>query len=335
MGRKKKVLEKVLDNGVLTWFDTLMLEYKEAGSQSRLRTIKGVRSRFASFLQWTGKTDIALDALDARLLAMYEVWLGSQKVGKSTSVYYLRNMYTFFNIARKRGMKVGVNPGENLFGEVYMKIDPKKEKPAVGKEVVQKLQELDIVKAYAATGQRAHTKYFKHTCEMLARARDLFLFRVCAQGMEFIDMCYLKKEDVRDGVIHFVRRMTNMPVEVKVLPMMQEIIDKHSDKDSPYLLDVLTSTVPDKMFAEYRNESVKQQRSLRQLSRFMKLEQPLHHSTARDIWALASYNSGASLAFMAKAMGYASEAGAARYIYSLKGIKDSSSNENVVNAIFS
>ena len=216
-----------------------------------------------------------------------------------------------------------------------MKIPLKKEKPAVGKELVQQLRELDIEKAYAATGQRTHTFYFRHTCAKLERARDLFLFCVCAQGMEFVDLCYLRKTNVQNGVIRYVRRMTNQPVEVKVLPMMQEIIEKYSTEDSPFLFDLLKSTEPDKMYTEYRCTTSQHRRFLQLLSLFLNLEYPLQHSTARDIWALASYNSGASLAFIAKAMGYASEAGAARYINSLKGVEDTSSNEDVVSTIFS
>ena len=220
MGRKKHVLE----NGVLTLFDTLMQEYQKAKELRKAQAVKCVRNRFAAFLGWMGKTDIALDTLDARLMAMYQVWLSSQNVSGSTSVYYLRHMLTYFNIAKERGMAVGVNPDEALFGEVNMKIPLKKEKPAVGKELVQRLRALDIEKAYAATGQRTHTFYFRHTCAKLERARNLFLFSICAQGMEFVDLCYLRKTDVQNGVIRYVRRMTNQPVEVKVLPMMR----KHS-----------------------------------------------------------------------------------------------------------
>ena len=37
--------------------------------------------------------------------------------------------------------------------------------------------------------------------EMLGFARDLFLFSIYMQGMPFIDMAYLKKEQVRNGCI--------------------------------------------------------------------------------------------------------------------------------------
>lgn len=77
--------------------------------------------------------------------------------------------------------------------------------------------------------------------EMLGFARDLFLFSIYMQGMPFIDMAYLKKEQVRNGCITYQRRKTNRQLRVKIHPQAQIIIDRYmvSDPGCPYLFPIL------------------------------------------------------------------------------------------------
>lgn len=61
------------------------------------------------------------------------------------------------------------------------------------------------------------------------------------QGMPFIDMAYLKKEQVRNGCITYQRRKTNRQLRVKIHPQAQIIIDRYmvSDPGCPYLFPIL------------------------------------------------------------------------------------------------
>ena len=302
MGRKKKRLERsaqrdalLAKNGVLTWLDAQIEECLQARRQSKVIGVRAARSRFGAFLAWMGKDDIALDALDARLMAMYETWLQSQKVNRNTTSTYLRTLQTAFNIAKQRGMTVGKNPDENLFGEVYTGVEVKSERPTVSKDIVQRLRDFDIDKATAEKGAGRTYNYHRDTIQKLKKARDIFVFSVYAQGMDFVDVCFLRKEDVREDTIRYIRRRTEKPVEVKLLPQMREIIERcKAEEDSPWLFSILTSADSQEAYAQYRNKQTVYARYLKLLSELMGLEEPLHQSSARDAWVTASKGSVAS-----------------------------------------
>ena len=44
--------------------------------------------------------------------------------------------------------------------------------------------------------------------DVIDRIRDMFLFSFYTRGMSFIDMAYLKKSDLKNGIITYRRRKT-------------------------------------------------------------------------------------------------------------------------------
>ena len=70
---------------------------------------------------------------------------------------------------------------------------------------------------------------------VVAFARDLFMLSVYLQGISFVDLAYLKKDDIRNGQLHYSRKKTGQELAVSWEPVMQDIVDNyaHLTKDSP------------------------------------------------------------------------------------------------------
>ena len=47
---------------------------------------------------------------------------------------------------------------------------------------------------------------------------DYLVFCFCACGMEFSDLCFLKKTDMANGTITYKRRNTGLEIMIRVLP---------------------------------------------------------------------------------------------------------------------
>lgn len=77
---------------------------------------------------------------------------------------------------------------------------------------------------------------------VVAFARDLFMLSVYLQGISFVGLAYLKKDDIRNGQLHYSRKKTGQELAVSWEPAMQDIVDNyaHLTKDSPYLLPIIT-----------------------------------------------------------------------------------------------
>ena len=58
-------------------------------------------------------------------------------------------------------------------------------------------------------------------------ARDVFMFSFYTRGMSFIDMAFLKKKDLQNGILSYRRQKTGQQLSIKWEKPMQEIIDKY------------------------------------------------------------------------------------------------------------
>ena len=86
------------------------------------------------------------------------------------------------------------------------------------------------------------------------------MFSFYTRGMSFVDMIYLRKSDVRDGVLTYRRKKTGQTLSLRVEAPLQKIIDRY-DSDSPYVLPVLTA---DDSYRAYRQQQRELNKFIRQ-----------------------------------------------------------------------
>lgn len=72
-------------------------------------------------------------------------------------------------------------------------------------------------------------------------ARDMFLFSLYARGMNYVDIAYLKKSNVKDGILTYISHTSdnNPAVTIKWDKAMQQIADKHSS-NTEYIFPIIT-----------------------------------------------------------------------------------------------
>ena len=125
---------------------------------------------------------------------------------------------------------------QNPFKHVYTGID-KTKKRAVSLDVIREIRDLKLTK------------------KSLIFARDIFLFSFYTRGMSFVDMAFLKKKDLQNGILTYRRNKTGQLLFVKWEKPMQELIDKYDTFDTPYLLSVIRNNGVDE-WHQYQNAGV-------------------------------------------------------------------------------
>lgn len=158
------------------------------------------------------------DLVDDNLLLEFGQYLRQVPLQPNTVVFYLSNFREVYNEARKRGY---VKQGTSPFEAVTIRTE-KTRKLAVSTEIVRKVAGAEFPDSD------------KLTC-----ARDMFMFSFYTRGMSFVDMVYLRQEDIRDGVIRYRRRKTGQLYSVKVIPQVQVILDRYRERCSPWVLPVM------------------------------------------------------------------------------------------------
>lgn len=150
------------------------------------RTAETYTSALNSFMRFRNGKDVMFEEITSDLLIEYEAWLMSAGVKKNTVSFYNRILRAAYNRAVEKELVTQCYP----FKHVYTGID-KTVKRAITLKDMRRIKELDL--------------FFNPSLDF---ARDMFLFSFYTRGMSFVDMAYLKKSDLQDGILSYQRRKT-------------------------------------------------------------------------------------------------------------------------------
>ena len=269
----------------------LLVELRQIG---KVRTAGTYQNALNSFERFRGhRGDIPLDELDSNQMITYESWLKGTGVCPNTSSYYMRNLRAIYNRAVSEGLVVQRNP----FKHVYTGIDKTKTR-AVSLSVIRRIRDLDLNK------------------KSLIFARDIFMFSFYTRGMSFVDMAFLKKKDLQNGILTYRRKKTGQQLFIKWEKPMQELIDKYNTSETSYLLPIIQNNGVDE-WHQYQNEAHRINRNLKYIGKQIGLGIPLTTYVARHAWASIAQSKNVSLPVISEALGHDSEQTTRIYLASL------------------
>jgi integrase/recombinase XerD len=204
------------------------------------------------------------------------------------------------------------NPFEDVFTG-----NEKTVKRAVGEDVFSKIGALTLLPA-----------------TRLCLSRDLFLFSFYAMGMPFVDVAHLKKSQIEDGVLTYYRQKTDIKVQVRMEPCMQDIMDRYGTPSSPYVFPILCdgATVVETAL-RYRSALSYHNRLLKKIGRMAGLARPLTTYVARHSWASAAYKDGVNINVIAQALGHTSSETTRTYVHDLDGSQIFQANRKVLRGV--
>ncbi len=276
----------------------------------RTRTAETYSSATNSFERFCGGSDIPLSEIDSDLMMAYEAHLKLMGICPNTTSFYMRNLRSIYNRAVEKGYVAQRNP----FCRVYTGID-KTVKRAVSLEVIRRIRNLDL-----------------RMQPSLDYARDLFLFSFYTRGMSFVDLAFLKKKDLRNGVLSYRRHKTGQQLFVKWEKPMQGIVDKYDTSDSLYLLPVIKANGKEER-RQYVNEAHRVNRNLKKIGEMLELGIPLTTYVARHGWASIAKSKNVPLSTISEAMGHDSENTTRIYLASLDTSVIDNANSLILRAL--
>ena len=203
-------------NSFFGFMEEVINELKKLG---RIRTSETYTAALNSFRRFRDGEDLSLDKLEPNMILSYEAYLKAIGVSSNSSSFYMRNLRAVYNRAVERGIIQQQYP----FKYVYTGVG-KTEKRAVSVEVIKRINEMDL-------SISQHLDY----------ARDMFMFSFYTRGMSLVDMAYLRKKDLVNGLLSYRRRKTGQHLFIKWEKPMQDIVDKYKfeTESSVYLLPII------------------------------------------------------------------------------------------------
>ena len=275
-------------------------------ADNRLGTARNYTRTLRSFSGFLGGGELPFAAFTERLVEEYNAYLLRRGVVRNTVSFYMRILRSVYNKAVRRRLAEPASP----FGGVYTGVD-RTRKRAIDERLIARLKSLDLP------------------------ARDLFVFSYCMRGMAFVDMAFLRKKDMRDGAIHYVRRKTGQRMTVHLEPCMREIIGRYAPRtrDTPYLFPVLTAEDPARAYAQYQVALNYYNRLLKKLASLLGLDSGLSSYTSRHSWATAARNHNVPLPVISAGMGHTSERTTQIYLSALETSVIDSANRKILASL--
>ena len=299
---------------LFTFMHGVIAQLKQLG---KVRTSETYTATLKSFMSFRENQDVPLDGITSDLMLLYEAFLKARGVRTNTISFYMRNLRAVYNRAVEKGLTAQNYP----FRHVYTGVD-KTVKRAIPIKAIKALKDLDLA-----------------TNSALDFARDMFMFSFYTRGMSFVDMAYLKKTDLQNGILTYRRRKTGQELNIKWEKCMAEIVAKYPENQTVFLLPIITKqgngrnseshqaclngrVVTDEGEAnerrQYDNALHLVNYRLKELSTMLKLQRPLTMYVARHSWASAAKAKNVPLSVISEGMGHDSEATTQIYLASLE-----------------
>ena len=279
------------ETSLFSFMHSVIIQLRQLG---KIRTSETYTATLKSFMEFREEQDVPLDGVNSDLMLLYEAHLKAKGVRMNTISFYMRILRAVYN----RAVEKELTPQKYPFRHVYTGVD-KTVKRAVPVKVIKALKELDLS--------------MKSSLDF---ARDMFMFSFYTRGMSFVDMAYLKKTDLQNGILTYCRRKTGQRLTVKWEKCMEEIIKKNPSNSSTYLLPIIKEQGNERK--QYDNALHLVNYRLKELSTMLKLQRPLTMYVARHSWASAAKAKNVPLSVISEGMGHDSEATTQIYLASLE-----------------
>ena len=257
-------------------------EIRKLSNAGRNGTAQNYKAAMNSFTKFIRNENFPLSSFTEEIVQKYESWLRNRYLSRNTISFYMRQLRSIYNKAVKANLTEQTFPFDN----VYTGID-KTKKRAVDISVITKLIALDL--SYSSS---------------LCFARDLFLLSFYMRGMAFVDMAYLKHDNIKNGVIRYIRHKTDIMLEIKIEQCISDIINRYASKSKlGYLLPIITRTDAEKAYTQYKNKRSYYNKLLKKISQLIGPDILLTSYVSRHSWATIARNMNISLAVISAGMG--------------------------------
>ncbi len=284
------------------------VEERIKGSLS-IRTQETYQIAKKSFCQYRHNKDLPLSEVTTHVMEEYEKWMLTQKLKPNTTSFYMRILKAIY----KRAVDEQIVVDQRPFAKVYTG-NARTMKRALDVQAIRRIENYPL------------------DDPQLQLARDLFMFSFYTRGMAFVDMAFLKKSDLNNGVLVYVRQKTGQKLTVKWDARMQDILDRHPSKTDVYLLPIIRRC-NGKERNQYRSMQFQMNNLLHQLSTMMGLPEKLTMYVARHSWASIAQSLDIPIEIISKGMGHSSQKTTHIYLKDIDNGKIDEANAMVMSMI--
>lgn len=284
-----KVIERVKEPSLKKTVEQLFdSEINRLQGEGRLKYASTYKELKASLLNFNMHLDIYFSEIDINWLKRYEAYLRTKGLADNSIGVRFRTLRTLFNKAIS----------ENIVKSDYYPFKAYK-----------------VSKLRKGTVKRAITKadielIINHIVESdySQLAIDLFYFSYLSGGINFVDMAYLKADNIIDKRLIYNRKKTKKLIKLPMQEKALHIIDKYKS-DNCYLFPVLSDFHKTEVQKANRIHKVlaKVNKCLKEIGTELNLPIDITTYVARHTYATVLKRSGVNTSIISESLGHSSE----------------------------
>lgn len=251
------------------------------------------------------------------ILKEYQDWLREKDAKWNTVSTYMRTLKAVHNrlVANKR---MSYEP--TLFDDVYTKVESQT-KRSLSEEQMQTLLRTD----------------FETLPEDVQCALAYFLLMFLFRGMPFIDLAYLRKQDVKESIIVYCRHKTGRQMTLRIPKEATDLFESFCNKNtnSGYLFPILDEDIKnDKELYQYYLDALRKfNRKLEKIAGLLLPGVKLSSYTSRHTWATLAFHAGIPIGIISKALGHSSIKVTETYLKPFENEKVNTANDELILSI--
>lgn len=292
--------------------------------EGRFGTGRNYRSTLRNISEYLGESDPSLTDIDNAWIQSYQDWLHRRQVSPNTISFYMRALKAVMRRAARQGLISGADHFDGIFTG-----NRATRKRAVDTEAIRRLSRLDLRKDPG-----------------LQLARDIFLFSVMTRGMSFVDIAFLRNDNITDGILTYTRRKTHRVMTIRIEPQAERIINRYRDNNRKLVFPILNRKGRQKKDAGSQKDERKDEyeaylhaidaynRRLLRLGRLIGLETRLTSYVARHTWATLVHKKNVPISVISAALGHASERTTTIYLADIDNHEIDAANKLLIDDLF-
>lgn len=284
-------------------------EVKKARELGKYKTASNYLTAARSYTRFLDSDGWLFSEMTVEALENYQRWLREHNICPNTISAYMRALRVMYHRACESD---GMEPDDKVFAKVYT---------GRAKTAKRSITQANILQLLALQLPSRSS---------LAFARDIFVFSFYAMGMPFVDIAYLKNEQVKGDSILYARHKTGQRVKVALLPAMVDIMRRYHQEDSEYVFPILR----EKAFVDISPAKAESPRdtlhrlyllrlrqynySLKRISEKLGAKFHLSSYVVRHSWASLAYQHHVDIGLIGKALGHTKTSTTLLYIKSIE-----------------
>lgn len=295
------------ENAFFIFMEDVIVRLRQLG---RTGTANNYRAALGSFKRFRAHEDIPIGAIVPVIMEDYQAFLNVAGLAPNSTSFYMRILRAVYNRAVEQELTIDRKPFRTVFTGME-----KTRKRAISISDIRRIKDLDLSDSPS-----------------LEFARDVFLFLFLCRGMSFIDAAFLRKSDIRNGVLTYRRHKTGQQLQVKVIRQIEELTGRYPTDGLPYLLPIITVPGKDER-KQYESALRRVNKSLKIIAEMAKLPVALTTYVTRHTWATIAKSKNVPVNVISDALGHDSVSTTQIYLASIDSSIIDDANELVVNGL--